>query len=97
MLKVWMGVMTLFFKRQPEELRFLKYLTEFILFTGYHSHVEHMLGMLNAAMAGYESLLKNFVESRDSGNFNLIPKLHMMRHYTESISDFVSCDNTEPE
>ena len=85
MLKVWIGVLAPFFKRWPEHLRCLKYLTEFILFAGYHSHTENTLAMMDEAMAGYESQLSYFVDSRDSGNFDHIPKLHMMRHYVDSI------------
>jgi len=97
MLKVWIGVLMPFFKRRPQHVRCLKYLTEFIMFAGYHFNTEDKLGMMNRAMAGYESLLRNFVESRESGNFDRIPKLQMMRHYVESIQDFRSCDNSDTE
>jgi hypothetical protein len=53
--------------------------------------------MMNAVMSEYESLLNNFVESRDSGDFDRIPKHQMMCHYAESIRDFVSCNNTNTE
>jgi hypothetical protein len=67
------------------------------MFAGYHSHSEDTLRMMNPAMGGYRYLLKGFVESRDSGNYDRIPKLHMMCHYTESIHDFGFCDNSDTE
>lgn len=53
--------------------------------------------MINEAMAGYELLLKNFAQFRESGKFDRIPKLHLMHHYAESICDFGSCDNSDTE
>jgi hypothetical protein len=97
MLKVWIGVLTPFFKKRPLHLQCLKHLPQFIIFDVFHSHTEETLRMMNAAMAGYEYLLKNFVQSRDSGNFDRIPKLHMMGHYAESIGDFRSYDNPDTE
>jgi hypothetical protein len=67
------------------------------MFAGYHSYTEDTLGMMNPAMAGSKSLLRNLVETRDSGNFDRIPKLHMMRHYTKGMCDFRSCDKCVTE
>jgi hypothetical protein len=52
MLKVWISILTPFFKMRPKHLRCLKLLTEFIMFAGYHSHTEETLKMMNTAMAG---------------------------------------------
>ena len=95
LLKIWMGVLAPFFQGQPEHLKALRALTEFIMIVSYPSQSDETLGYLTTHLAQYEKGLGLWNAARE--DFNNIPKIHMMRHYIESIREFGCISHTDTE
>jgi len=97
MVKVLLAALAPLLEGHPDHFKFIKSVTDFILFTSYHSHTDTTLKYLQDALSGISSNIHLFLPYRKSHSMRMIPKIHSLLHYIECIREMGSADNSDTE
>jgi len=95
MVKVWLAALASLLEGHPDHFKFIKSVTDFILFTSYHSHTDTTLKYLQDALSGISSNIHLFLPYRKSHSMRMIPKIQSLLHYIECIREMGSADNSD--
>jgi len=78
MVKVWLAVLAPLRIWNPDNFKFIKSVTDFILIASYHSHTETTLKYLQDALSGISSNIHLFLPYCKSHSMSKIPKIHSL-------------------
>jgi len=94
-VKVWLAALTPLLKWHPNNFKFIKSVTDFILITSYHSHTETMLKYLQDALSGLSSSIHPFLPYCKSHSISKMRTIHTLLHYIECTREMGSADNSD--
>jgi hypothetical protein len=97
MVNNWLAVLAPLLKGYPNNFKFIKCVTNFILITCYHSHTETALRFLQDVLSGISSNIQLFLPYRMSHSMSRIPNIHSLLHYIKCIGEMGSADNSDIE
>ena len=97
LVKVWLAALAPLLKGRPDDFKFIKCVTDFILITSYHTHTETTFKYLQDALSGISSNIHLFLPYRKSHRMSKLPKIHSLLHYIECIREMGSADTSDTE
>ena len=97
MVKVWLAALAHLLKGHPDNFKFSKSVTDFILIASYHSHTKTTLKYLQDAVSGISTNINLFLPYRESHSMSKIPKFCSLLHYIECMREVGSADNSDTE